>query len=307
MTAVLQRLSNLDISLGRVRSSTYNRTALDPALGYQLGWGGFDSFRSQGGILAAAAVENNTFQTGGTLRLPLGLRANSSYRRTSGVTWALRSEQQVPIRTRSLEWPAGGINWSWTSPRRGFIGRALTSFTVNLSYRRSRTGTVQPPLGGVGGASVAEATTRSLSPTLTVVWRRGVLTSFDATADRSEQLTAGNLFRSVRGNQNATLSFSFKPPASLARLKTSIRTTARFSTSDNTTCLQQAGQPLCKAYVDSRQTQMQLTMDTDFPPNMSAGLQMAYLINEERQASRKIAQLVITAFVNLTTTVGQLR
>ena len=307
MTRILQRLSNVDVALGRTRSSTFNRAAFDPTLGYQLGWVGFDAFRSQGGLLAAAAVENNTFQTGGTLRLPLGLRANSSYRRTSGITWALRIDQQVPIRTRSLEWPAGGVNWTWASARRGLIGRALTSFTVQLNYRRSETGTEQPQLGGVGGTSVSQATTRSLSPNVTIVWRGGVLTSFDASADRAEQLAAGNITRSARGSQNATLSFSFKPPAALARIKSSIRTTARYSTNDNTICLQQAGQPLCKAYVDSRQTQVQLTMDTDFPPNMSAGVQMAYLINEERQASRKIAQLVITAFVNLSTTVGQLR
>ena len=60
-------------------------------------------------------------------------------------------------------------------------------------------------------------------------------------------------------------------------------------------------------YVDSRQTQTQLTMDTDLPNNMSAGLQMAYVLNEERQTNRKISQFVITAFVQLSTSVGQIR
>jgi hypothetical protein len=48
-------------------------------------------------------------------------------------------------------------------------------------------------------------------------------------------------------------------------------------------------------------------MDTELPPNMSAGIQMAYLLNEERQTNRKVRQLVITAFVQLATSVGQLR
>jgi hypothetical protein len=48
-------------------------------------------------------------------------------------------------------------------------------------------------------------------------------------------------------------------------------------------------------------------MDTDLPPNMSAGLQMAYVLNEERQTNRKVRQVVITAFVQLATSVGQLR
>jgi len=76
---------------------------------------------------------------------------------------------------------------------------------------------------------------------------------------------------------------------------------------DNTTCLQRAGQDACVPYVDSRQTQAQLTMDTDLPTNMTAGLQMAYVLNEERQSNRKISQFVVTAFVQLSTSVGQLR
>jgi hypothetical protein len=48
-------------------------------------------------------------------------------------------------------------------------------------------------------------------------------------------------------------------------------------------------------------------MDTDLPSNMTAGLQMAYMLNEERQTNRRVRQVVITAFVQLSTSVGQLR
>jgi len=43
------------------------------------------------------------------------------------------------------------------------------------------------------------------------------------------------------------------------------------------------------------------------PPSLGAGLQVAYLLNEERQTNRKTSQFVITAFVSFTTSVGQLR
>jgi len=43
------------------------------------------------------------------------------------------------------------------------------------------------------------------------------------------------------------------------------------------------------------------------PPTLSAGFQMAYLVNEERQANRKTSQLVITAFVELHTSVGRIQ
>ena len=110
----------------------------------------------------------------------------------------------------------------------------------------------------------------------------------------------------MRDAHNATVTFSFRPPTR-GRWRSNIRTTAGYSVADNTTCLQRAGQDTCVPYVDSRQTQAQLTMDTDLPTNMTAGLQMAYVLNEERQSNRKISQFVITAFVQLSTSVGQLR
>jgi hypothetical protein len=71
--------------------------------------------------------------------------------------------------------------------------------------------------------------------------------------------------------------------------------------------LRGAGQETCVPYVDSRQAQAQLTLDTDLPSNMGAGLQMAYVLNEERQLNRKISQFVITAFVQISASVGQLK
>jgi hypothetical protein len=102
------------------------------------------------------------------------------------------------------------------------------------------------------------------------------------------------------------VTFSFRPPTK-GSWRSNIRTTAGYSVATNTTCLRRAGQVACVPYVDSRQTQAQLTMDTDLPTNMTAGLQMAYVLNEERQTNRKISQFVITAFVQLSTSVGQIR
>ena len=59
--------------------------------------------------------------------------------------------------------------------------------------------------------------------------------------------------------------------------------------------------------MDSRQSQTQLTLDTDLPHSLTAGFQMAYQVNDERQFNHKTGQLVITAFVNMSTSVGQIR
>jgi hypothetical protein len=133
------------------------------------------------------------------------------------------------------------------------------------------------------------------------------VTSFNASQLRSERQTAGNLLRTSRSQRSASLSFSWRPPAALVRLKSDIRTSAGYSYALNSICLQATGQQTCLPFVDSRRTDLQLTMDTSFPPSLSAGLQMAYVLNDERQISRRTSQLVLTAFVQFNTSVGQLR
>ena len=301
----LGRLGNVDVSYSRQRASSFNRAGGFPTFGYQLGLGSLDAFRQTRGRTAASAAENATLTGGGSATLPLGLRVNATYRRTSGVTWALRANQQVPITTRTRDWPNGTLAWSLTPSRRN-IGRVLSSLTAQATYRRTQALSEQATFGAAS-ISVTSSTERSLTPSLSLTWAGGVLTSFDATEGRTEQIAAGNLFKIERNQQNATVAFAFRPPRTFGRWRSNIRTTMRYSVTGNTQCLRSAGQAACVPFVDSRQVQAQLTMDTDLPPNMSAGLQMAYLLNEERQTSRKVRQIVITAFVQLQTSVGQIR
>lgn len=301
----LGRIGNIDLSYSRQRTSSFSRAGDFPDFAYQLGLGGMDAFRQTNGLVAASAVENAILTGGGSATLPLGVRVNATYRRTRGVFWALRATQQIPIHTISRDWPSGTISWSVT-PSRSNLGRLLTSLTAQATFRRTEAVNEQPTFGSATNVSVTSSSDRTLAPSLSLTWIGGVLTSFDATSNRTRRIAAGNLFKTDRSQQNATVAFAFRPPASL-RWRSSIRTTMRYSVTENTTCLQSAGQAVCVPYVDSRQVQAQLTMDTDLPPNMSAGLQMAYILNDERQANRRNSQLVITAFVQLATSVGQLR
>jgi len=212
---------------------------------------------------------------------------------------------QVPIRKRSRAWPSGTLTWAFTPPRNAL----LSGLTAQLALLVRQSASEQPALGGdaSAGRTISQTSDRTVAPGITASWARGVLTSFDASRLQSEQINAGNLFRTVRSQRGGSVSFSWRPPASLVRLKTDIRTTARYSYALNTTCLRAAGQETCASYVDSRRTEGNLTMDTSFPPSLSAGLQMAYVLNDERQINRKVSQLVLTAFVQLNTSVGQVR
>ncbi|MGH7548578.1 MAG: cell surface protein SprA [Gemmatimonadales bacterium] len=307
LTKLLRRLTNVDVSYGRSQASSYNRAPFIPSLGYQLALVGFDRLRGQRGLLAGSAVDHWNLNAAGSAVFVLGMRVSLNYRTTRGVAWALRTDQQVPVRTSSREWPSGALSWSLT-PSRIVLGRVLASVNAQLNYRESRTTAEQLSFaGGTEGASVATTMERSVRPLVSLTWRRGINTTVDVSRTRSDRVNAGNLFHTERDQQNASLTFAFRPPASLVRVKSDIRATARYSSSVNTVCLRSTGRTTCVPYVDSRQSQTQLTMDTDLPPSLSAGIQMARVVNDERQANRKTSQLVITAFVELHTSVGQLR
>ncbi|HYR16635.1 MAG TPA: hypothetical protein VEQ67_20830, partial [Mycobacterium sp.] len=303
----LGHITALDVTYSALLGSSFSRATDLPPAGYQFGLGGFGGFREVDGQPATSATQNTTLSSGGAVVLPLGLRANASYRLTRGVIWTLRTDEQVPIRSHSQEWPSASVNWSFTPPRQ-VVGKLLSNITARLGYRRLESSNEQPTFALPGGGAVAlnSVHEETFTPAASITWIAGIFTSFDLTQTTSDRVSAGNLFRTTRNAHNGTVTFSFRPPTK-GSWRSYIRTTAGYSVANNATCLRRAGQDACVPYVDSRQSQAQLTMDTDLPNNMSAGLQAAYVLNEERQTNRKISQFVLTAFVQLSANVGQLR
>lgn len=305
VTRSLARVTAVDLGLSRDRTSSYSGVALAPGFGYQVAWVGLDAFRSQQGIFATSASEQSTRHATAAASLPLGLRVNATYQWTRGLTWLLRAGAQSPISNWSREWPSATITWT-ISPSRNGLGRIISGVTAQLGIRQRQAASEQTTLGGTGRTQT-QSLEHSLSPSATASWGNGILTSFDLARVRTEDSTSGNLFRTTRLQRVGTLSFAWRPPAAIVRLRSDIRTTARYTYTLNTTCLRTAGQAACVPFVDSRRTEANVTLDTSFPPTLSAGLQMAYVLNDERQISRKNSQLVLTAFVQLNTNVGQVR
>ncbi|HWC73754.1 MAG TPA: hypothetical protein VG454_07435, partial [Gemmatimonadales bacterium] len=306
LASLFTRIAPLDLAFGRQRGSSFNLATDLPGLGYRLGFGNMDAFRTVNGQLATSAVENKIFSAGSGLTLGLGLRATATFRQTDNVAWTLRSDEQVPLRSHTQDWPSGQVGWTLTPSKQG-VGKFIPRIAAQVTYRKSQTKVEQPTFES-GRSVVTHTTDEALNPSLSLTLLGGLLVTTDWARAQGDRLAAGSLFRSERNAQNTTLSFSFKPPGGgVGRWRSNIRTNAGYTVTANTTCLQSAAAAGCVPYVDSRQAQAQLTMDTDLPSNMGAGLQMAYVLNEERQTNRKISQFVITAFVQLSTSVGQLK
>jgi hypothetical protein len=288
---LLDRITSVDVGRRITRRSQYSRAGFDPGLRYRLGLGGFGSFARQGEALASAANDQQNDRATVAMRLPAGLQVAGQYAQTVTENLVRRETRQQLQRTTDTDWPnvTGRLLWA---PRRSLAG-LLTNVTVTAGYQERSTRTVQPPLepgaSGAGGLrSVQE--TRSTPASLSLVWARGVTTTVATTNERSRADRTGNPTLGARRSSSADLTFAFRPPQDIVPLRSDVRTSLRYLSARSSTCVQRVGAATCQAVADSRRREVNLTMDTDLPPSVSAGLALGYVLNDDRHVNRKFAQ-----------------
>jgi hypothetical protein len=309
----LDRLGPVDASLRTTRRSQFARPGFDPGLGYQLGLGGLAGFREQRGIPATAALEQRQRRVTASVRLPAGLSVTGAYSRLEGAQWLLRDTIQQAVLSTDRDWPNITARWLYTP--RGVLRSVFGSLTVSAGWVRRFSETVQPSLGaaapgggsGGGGGLRTSQETRSRPLSLSVLWLRRVSTSFTSATERSVTDRFGTLTIGDRSQQTAEMSFSFRVPPDIAPLRSDVRTALRYLTSDAGNCLLRAGATTCVPFAESRRSEFTLLMDTDMPPNASAGLSLSQVVTEDVHANRKFSQFVLTATVRVTFQAGEVR
>jgi hypothetical protein len=299
-------IQSVDVAYSRDLRSSFDRVPFSPPLGYQLGLGGLGSFRSRAGTPASAASDLSTLTAGGSVQFPLGLQLRLNYRDQESFTWSLRSGQaeQTEVAARVREWPSGTLSWTW-SPRSG-IRRFLSIVNASARYVENRAENVQAGLAG-GESSSGSTIGKAFAPSLTVTWIGGVVTSFQRGKSTSDQVTSGNTSRRDQSDWNASLSFGFRPPRSLLRMSSDIRTTVSYVTSTTTVCLRQAGSEECLPVSESYRSAIDARMDTGFSSEVRGGASLSYVITAQRHLSREYAQTVFSVFAEIFFVSGQLR
>lgn len=91
------------------------------------------------------------------------------------------------------------------------------------------------------------------------------------------------------------------------KLASDVRTSLRYQNSVNAMCVVLTSGPDCISIADSRQTEYNLTMDTDFPPNVVAGLAAGYVLTDDRHLNRKFSLFTLTASARIFFSAGELR
>jgi hypothetical protein len=312
LRSLFDRLNPVDVSSRTDRRSQFGRRGLTPGLGYQLALGGVGSFRSLDGQLADAAFDSRQVRVAGGARLPLGVAVTSEYQEQRSTTWARRGGGQSELRQTSLDWPSFTARWTW-SARQALLRRILTSVGASASYRRRETETVQPAFaltadtGSSLNAIVTSQITTSWPLSLSVTWAPRVTTTLSYTPSTGVTALSGNQSRFDRSDASADVSFAFRPPQEFIPLRSAVRTSLRYANSASLGCVTRAGDSTCVPVSDSRRRQMSLTMDTDLPPNVSAGLALSYIVTEDAHANRKFSQFVFTASVSINFSAGEVR
>jgi len=310
LAKLFDRLNPVDVSTRSGLRSQFSQRGVTPGLGYQLALGGVDAFRAYGGQPADAARQDHEVRLAGGLRLPLGISLASDYLRQEVTSWARRADGQTQMRQTEVDWPSVTGRWVW-SPRQPLVRAVLTSVSAAASYRERETQTIQSALlaglldgSSVGGEVSTSQNTRSWPLSLTLNWAPRVITTFSYSYNHTESDQSGNVLRADRNDVGADLSFAFRVPPELIPLRSDVRTALRYSNSLSVGCIERAGDSTCVSISDSRRRQMNLTMDTDMPPNVSAGLGISYIVTEDAYANRKFSQFVFTASVTVNFSAG---
>jgi hypothetical protein len=306
---LFDRINQVDISTRVDRRSQFDRPGFDPGFGVQLALGGQDDFRRQRERLANSASEtrSRTLTTG--VRLPFNTTLTGRYTNRRTLSWSLRGAQQQELRVTDQEWPDLTLRWSWT-PQSRALRRILTSVNANVSLRVRESETVQPslqPESEEAGSIRTNQENRSLPVSVSVSLAARVNAALSLGRDRSVGERSGNFTRNQRDRIGADVSFSFRFPRDLVPLPSDVRTTIRFDHTRNRTCVQRSGSLECIPVSDSRRREYNLTMDTDLPPNVTAGLSAGYVLTQDAHVNRKFSQFVLTANVSVSLQAGELR
>jgi hypothetical protein len=295
-----RRLRPIDVSDRLTRNSTFDLAAFDPSVGYQLALGGLESFLHQGGDSAIGAAEVRATSLNSGADLPLGVSFTLGYTRTRTSRFQLVSGSYLTSETQQREWPRGTVRLTHS-----LRGGPVALFAVGTGFRTSEGTTTTPSFEGP--PILARTFSSSITPDAQVSLRNGMVFTFSYNRLRQENLSSGNLTRIDQNDFTAGLNHAFNLPASISRIRRTIRSQLSGVLSRGTSCLQRTGLADCVNVSDTRRREARATFDSDLARILTGGLSFSYSLNEARHLDRKFSQIIITASLQLSLFSGDYR
>lgn len=294
------RVRPVDVSTRLTHTSTFDLTAFDPSIGYQLALGGLDRFLTQDNAAALGASEGRTATVAGGADLPFGLSVTLSHALTRMTRLQLVSGGVVETETTQLEWPIGSVRWS-----RSFRGGPLTILSLGTSFRHREGSSVQ--LNREGAPAATAIRSSSVNPDMQLSLRNGIALAFGLT--RLSQLNASNGNETDLDQNDVTSSFSyaFRLPRGISRGRKLMRSSLSFLSTGSRSCLQQRQTEECVVVSDVWRQEIRGGLDTDLLQELSGGLQFGYSINDARHLNRRTSQISLIASFQVSLFAGDYR
>jgi hypothetical protein len=301
LAKLLGRVRPLDLSTRLTRSSTFDLTAFEPSVGYQLGLGGLDKFLRQRDAAALGVTESRTANLASGADLPLGFSVTLSHALTRTTRLQRVGGSFLPTETNQREWPVGNARWSRT-----FRGGPLSLLAFGTSFRRRKGNSIQGSRGdGPGVQSAIESST--ITPDAQISFRNGVSLILGYNELDQSSLSNGNQTQLDQNDISGSLNYAFRLPRSLSRLRKQVRTSLSLIATDAKTCLEQSGNESCIVISDVSRYEVRGGLDTDLLQTVSAGLQLGYSLNDARHLSRRTSQISVLASFQLSLFAGDYR
>jgi hypothetical protein len=260
-------------------NSQFERSAIAPGLGYQIGLGAFGDFRWIGGDTASNAGTRDGFRARSGARLPFGTDVTVGYDANRAETFDLRGgRRELEQRT----WPDVQLTWP-AVPLPGVLKTVVTRASVTGGFQRTRR---SDALGGSERFGVTRGSTEETSIPLQVALGLGTTmtaayngaltsgTSSDPTGDAERSLA----------NHSVSVSGFFRVPEALkAKFPNPVQATLGFTHTGNRECRVQsleAGRD-CVPYLDFINRRLNLTLETTLS-DITVGVQMNYNDRQSR-------------------------
>jgi len=263
----LSALDPINLTWADGVTSRFNRDAIDPGLGFQLGVGGIDGFRIVGGDTATTFTDRTTWSARGGAGLPLGLRLGVAYQRTNANTLDTRSDRAEVLE----QWPDLTARITQLRMPDGFQ-RVLRQISLSSGFRRIRR---EITFGGAGQQRRFQED-RQIPLTVGLTWGGSLATTYRGTFRSGEGSDpTGDTERSRVEHQVAVTS-SFVPPGGLAPyLDRPITASLLYRYTLETNCRLAAGQADCVPFLDELIRSLNVQLDTSVR-SMDLRLQLSY-------------------------------
>jgi hypothetical protein len=296
----MARVRPIDASTRLTRASTYDLTAFDPGLKYQLALGGLETFLQQEGSAALGVSETRTATVGSGADLPYGITLSLSHALTRTTRLQRVGDGFVETETKQREWPVGNVRWSQT-----FRGGPLTLVALGTAIRHREGSSVQANRDGA--PAITSITSSSVTPDIQFGLRNGATVTLGLTALDQTNLSNGNETQLTQRDMTGALNYAFRLPRSISRARQQVRSSLTYLQSKTTTCLQRGDTVECTVISDVRRREVRGGLDTDLLQTLSGGLQVGYSLNDARHLSRRTSQISIIASFQLSLFAGDYR